>query len=113
MKDGYDVSIVQIPTESLAGDVAVTQRVIALQDKPVILVGHSYGGAVITRAGNDPKVTALIYIAGFIPDAGESVASLIATPAPGTPVSALVEQIGALRVDKTKFHAVFAADVDP
>lgn len=112
-KDGYDVSIVQIPTESLAGDVAATRRVIALQDKPVILVGHSYGGVVITEAGNDPKVAALVYIAGFAPDAGESVASLISKPAPGAPVAPIVEQNGALVVDRAKFHDSFAADVDP
>ena len=72
-KDGYDVSIVQNPTVSLAGDVAATKLVIDAQDKPVILVGHSYGGVVVTEAGNDPKVGALVYIAAFVPDAGESV----------------------------------------
>ncbi len=72
-KDGFKVSIVQNPTLSLAGDVEVTRRVIAAQDGPVVLVGHSYGGAVITEAGNDPKVEALVYIAAFAPDAGESV----------------------------------------
>ncbi len=113
MQDGFDVSIVQIPTESLAGDVAATQRVVAVQDKPVILVGHSYGGAVITQAGNDPKVTALVYIAGLILDAGESVVSLFATPVPQAPVLAPVEKNGALVVDKAMFHAVFAADIDP
>lgn len=112
-KDGYDVSIVQHSTESLAGDVAATKRVIALQDKPVILVGHSYGGVVITEAGSDPKVAALVYIAGFAPDAGESVATLISKPVPGAPVPPIVEQNGALVVDRAKFHASFAADVDP
>jgi pimeloyl-ACP methyl ester carboxylesterase len=75
-KDGYDVSIVQNPTVSLAGDVAATKAVIDAQDKPVILVGHSYGGVVITEAGNDPKVVGLVYIAAFAPDAGESVSTL-------------------------------------
>src|SRR5882757_585460 len=82
-KDGYKVSIVQNPTISLADDVAVTKRVLATQSGPVILVGHSYGGAVITEAGNDPKVAGLVYIAAFAPDKGESVSSLIKDPPPG------------------------------
>src|SRR5215468_3615120 len=72
-KDGYDVSVVQNPTTSLAADVAATRQIIAEQKGPVVLVGHSYGGVVITEAGNDPKVAALVYIAAFAPDAGESV----------------------------------------
>src|SRR5262249_54454406 len=84
-RDGYNVSIVQNPTLSLADDVAATQLIIAAQDRPVILVGHSYGGAVITEAGNDPKVEALVYIAAFAPDRGESVASLLKDPPPGAP----------------------------
>ena len=84
-KDGYTVAVVQNPTVSLEDDVAVTKRTIAAQDGPVILVGHSYGGAVITEAGNDPKVAALVYIAAFAPDKGESVSTLIANPAPGAP----------------------------
>src|SRR2546422_11562820 len=85
-KDRYTVSIVQNPTISLAGDVAVTKRVIAAQNGPVILVGHSYGGAVITEAGNDSKVAGLVYITAFAPDRGESVSSLIKDPVPGAPV---------------------------
>src|SRR3712207_6561204 len=85
-KDGYRVSVVQHPTVSLAGDVAATRRVLAAQDGPVVLVGHSYGGAVITEAGNDPKVTRLVYIAGFVPDRGESISTLIKDPPPGAPV---------------------------
>src|SRR6202162_4855535 len=85
-KDGYTVSIVQIPTISLADDVAVTKRAIAGQNGPVILVGHSYGGVVITEAGNDPKVARLVYIAAFALDKGESVSSLIKDPPPGAPV---------------------------
>ncbi|WP_409564949.1 alpha/beta hydrolase [Microvirga sp.] len=112
-KDGYDVSIVQNPTESLAGDVAATKQVIGSQNKPVILVGHSYGGMVITEAGNDPKVAALVYIAAFAPDAGESVASINSKPVPGAPVAPIVPMNGALMVDKAKFHESFAADVDP
>src|SRR6476660_4645774 len=85
-KDGYDVSIVQNPTLSLEGDVAATKFVIDAQGEPVILVGHSYGGAVITEAGNNPKVAGLVYIAAFAPDKGESVNTLIANPSPGAPV---------------------------
>ena len=82
-KDGYDVTIVQNPTVTLEGDVAATQQVLSAQDKPVVLVGHSYGGVVITEAGTDPKVKALVYITAFAPDKGESVQSLIADPPPG------------------------------
>ena len=85
-KDGYQVSIVQNPTTSLADDVAVTKRMLAAQDGPSILVGHSYGGVVVTEAGTDPKVAGLVYIAAFAPDRGESVASLISNPPPGAPV---------------------------
>ena len=85
-KDGYKVSIVQNPTLSLFDDVAATKRIVARQQGPVVLVGHSYGGVVITEAGNDPKVTALVYIAAFAPDQGESVAALIKDPPPGAPV---------------------------
>src|SRR6202795_2580885 len=84
-KDGYNVSIVQNPTTSLADDVAATKRIIALQKEPVILVGHSYGGVVITEAGTDPKVVGLVYIAAFAPDSGESVSGLIKDPPPGAP----------------------------
>ena len=85
-KDGYNVSIVQNPTISLADDVAVTKRTLAAQNGPAILVGHSYGGVVITEAGNDPKVAGLVYIAAFAPDKGESVSALIKNPPPGAPV---------------------------
>jgi pimeloyl-ACP methyl ester carboxylesterase len=111
-KDGYAVSIVQNPTISLADDVAVTKRTLAAQDGPVILVGHSYGGVVITEAGNDPKVAGLVYIAAFAPDKGESVSSLIQNPPPGAPVPPIVPpQDGFLFLDRTKFRASFAADV--
>src|SRR5438876_4104768 len=112
-RDGYNVSIVQNPTLSLADDVAATQRIIAAQDPPVVLVGHSYGGAVITEAGNDPKVDAIVYIAAFAPDAGESVAALIQDPPRGAPVPPILPPVGGfLFLDKAKFHAAFAADVD-
>jgi pimeloyl-ACP methyl ester carboxylesterase len=113
-KDGYNVSIVQNPTISLEDDVAVTKRVLAAQDGPAILVGHSYGGVVITEAGNHPKVSALVYIAAFAPDKGESVGSLIKDPPAGAPVPPILPpQDGFLFLDKAKFPASFAADVDP
>jgi len=112
-KDGYNVSIVQNPTLSLADDVAATKRIIAMQDGPVILVGHSYGGVVITEAGNYPKVERLVYIASFAPDKGESVDALIKDPLPGAPVPPILPpQDGFLFLDEEKFHASFAADVD-
>jgi pimeloyl-ACP methyl ester carboxylesterase len=112
--DGYDVIVVQNPTESLAHDVAVTRAVIEALDKPVILVGHSYGGAVITEAGNHPKVAGLVYVAAFTPDAGESVTTLIAHPALGAPVPSIdPAQEGYLLLDRTMFAQAFAADVDP
>jgi pimeloyl-ACP methyl ester carboxylesterase len=111
-KDGYNVSIVQNPTLSLADDVAATKRVVAMQGRPVILVGHSYGGVVITEAGNDPNVAGLVYIAAFAPDKGESVGSLIKDPQPGAPVPPILPpQDGYLLLDKAKFAASFAADV--
>jgi pimeloyl-ACP methyl ester carboxylesterase len=113
-RDGFAVSVVQNPTTSLADDVAATRRVVAAQDGPVILVGHSYGGAVITEAGNDPKVAGLVYIAAFAPDRGESVATLIKDPPPGAPVPPILPPTdGYLLLDKGKFAASFAADVDP
>ena len=113
-KDGYNVSIVQNPTLSLADDVAATKRVLATLGGPVILVGHSYGGAVITEAGNDPKVAGLVYITAFAPDKGESVSSLIKNPPPGAPVPPILPpQDGFLFLDQTKFPASFAADLDP
>jgi pimeloyl-ACP methyl ester carboxylesterase len=113
-RDGYTVAIVQNPTMSLADDVAVTKRTIANQDGPVVLVGHSYGGAVITEAGNDPNVAALVYVAAFAPDKGESVSSLIKNPPPGAPVPPILPpQDGYLFLDKAKFPASFAADVEP
>jgi pimeloyl-ACP methyl ester carboxylesterase len=112
-KDGYNVAIVQNPTISLADDVAATKRIAHAQNGPVILVGHSYGGAVITEAGNDPKVAGLVYIAAFAPDKGESVSTLIKDPPPGAPVPPILPpQEGYLFLDKAKFHASFAADVD-
>jgi pimeloyl-ACP methyl ester carboxylesterase len=112
--EGCNVRIVQNPTRSLSDDVAVTKRAIASMDGPVILVGHSYGGAVVSEAGTDPKVKGLVYIAAFAPDRGESVSSLIANPPPGAPVPPILPpQDGFLFLDRSKFAASFAADVDP
>jgi len=112
-KDGYNVAIVQNPTISLTGDVAATKSVIDAQPGPVILVGHSYGGAVITEAGNDPKVAALVYIAAFAPDNGQSVDALIKTfPAGGPQPPILPPRDGFLYLDKAKFPEAFAGDVD-
>ncbi|HXW66024.1 MAG TPA: alpha/beta hydrolase [Burkholderiaceae bacterium] len=111
-KDGYNVSIVQNPTSSLADDVAATKRALAAQRAPVVLVGHSYGGVVITEAGNDHKVAGLVYIAAFAPDKGESVAALIKDPQPGAPVPPILPpQDGYLLLDRTKFAGSFAGDV--
>jgi pimeloyl-ACP methyl ester carboxylesterase len=110
--DGYSVSVVQNPTSSLADDVAATKRVVAGETNPVILVGHSYAGVVITEAGNDPNVAGLVYIAAFAPDRGESVASLTKNPAPGTPMPPILPpQAGYLLLDRSKFAASFAADL--
>src|SRR5258706_5326890 len=112
-KDGYKVTIVQNPTISLADDVAATKRIVHAQNGPVILVGHSYGGAVITEAGNDPKVAGLVYIAAFAPDKGESVSTLIKDPPPGAPVPPILSpQEGYLFLDQEKFADSFAADVE-
>lgn len=112
-REGFKASIVQNPTLSLAGDVAATRQILDAQDQPVILVGHSYGGVVITEAGNHEKVAALVYIAAFAPDKGESVAKLIANPPPGAPAPPILPpQNGYLFLDRAKFHEAFAADVD-
>lgn len=113
-KDGFNVAIVQNPTLTLAGDAAATRQVIDAQDGPVILVGHSYGGAVITEAGTDQKVAGLVYITAFAPDKGESVNTLIANPVPGyAPPPILPPVNGLLALDRAKMPAAFAGDVDP
>jgi pimeloyl-ACP methyl ester carboxylesterase len=112
-RDGHAVGVVQNPTISLADDVAATKLIVAEQGGPVVLVGHSYGGAVITEAGNDPSVVGLVYICGFAPDAGESVNTRLQdfpSDAPGPPI--LPPKDGFLFLDKAKFPAAFAGDVD-
>jgi pimeloyl-ACP methyl ester carboxylesterase len=113
-KEGFRVSVVQNPTISLEDDVAVTARTINALDGPVILVGHSYGGVVITEAGNHPKVIGLVYVAAFAPDRAESVSSIIAKAPPGAPAPPILPpQDGYLFLDRSKFAASFAADLDP
>ena len=113
-RDGYSTAIVQIPASSLAADVAATRRVLASQTRPIILVGHAYGGVVITEAGSDPRVAGIVYIAAFVPDKGESAATLLRDPAPGgsTPPF-LPPQDGYIVLDQARFPAAFAADVEP
>jgi pimeloyl-ACP methyl ester carboxylesterase len=112
-KKGYAVSVVQNPTLSLSDDVAVTRRAIAAASGPVLLVGHSYGGAVITEAGTDAQVAGLVYIAAFAPDKSESVSSLIKDPPPGVATPPILPaRDGFLFLDAAKFHAAFAADLD-
>jgi pimeloyl-ACP methyl ester carboxylesterase len=112
LKDDYSVRIVQNPTLSLEGDVAATKMIIGAQSEPVILVGHSYGGAVVTEAGNDPKVAALVYIAAFVPDQGESVQTIIAEFPPGSMMPPILPpQEGFLFLDREKMPASFAADL--
>ena len=111
-QNGHQVSVVQNPTLSLEGDVAATRQVIDAQDGPVVLVGHSYGGAVITEAGTHENVAALVYIAAFAPDTGESVNTLIADPPPGAPVPPILPPTdGFLFLDREKFAASFAGDL--
>jgi pimeloyl-ACP methyl ester carboxylesterase len=113
-KGGFNVGIVQNQTISLAGDVNATKLIIDSQPGPVILVGHSYGGAVITEAGTHPSVAGLVYITAFAPDKGESVNTLIANPPPGAPVPPILPpKDGYLFLDKAKFPDSFAGDVDP
>jgi pimeloyl-ACP methyl ester carboxylesterase len=111
-QDGYHVAVVQNPTVSLQGDVAATRLIIDAQDGPVVLVGHSYGGAVITEAGTHPNVAALIYISAFAPDKDESVKTLISGfPADTPQMPGLPPRDGFIFQDPAKFHASFGADL--
>ncbi|MES2413986.1 MAG: alpha/beta hydrolase [Pseudomonadota bacterium] len=113
-QEGYSVSLVQNPTTSLAADVAYTKRVIDAAPGPVLLVGHSYGGVVVTEAGNSDKVKGLVYLAAFAPDKGESVQSLTKVPVPGAEVPPLLPaRDGFILLDSKKFPAAFAGDVEP
>ena len=113
-KDGYNVTIVQNPTITLDGDVAVAKRAIDAQSGNVILVGHSYGGMVISEAGNDPKVKGLVYVSAFAPDKGESIQSLLAHPEQGESAPPILPPVdGFLFLDSAKFATAFAADVHP
>ena len=113
-KDGYKVTIVQNPLTSLDADVTATKNALAKQDGPVVLVGHSYGGAVITQAGNDPKVNSLVYVAAYVPDANESVGDLLAAADKSVPAAPIIinGKKGVAFVDPAQFQAAFAADVD-
>ena len=111
-KDGYNVSVVQNPTISLEGDVAATKHILDAQSEPVILVGHSYGGVVVTETGTHPQVAGLVYVAAFVPDKGESVETLIANPPPRASVPPILPpQEGFLFLDRERFHASFAGDL--
>src|SRR3954453_16590681 len=113
-QDGFNVRVVQNLTLSLHGDAAATRHVLNEQDGPTILVGHSYGGAVITEAGTHDSVAGVVYIAAFVPDQGESVSTLIADPPPGAPVPPILPpQDGFLFLDRDRFVASFAADLAP
>jgi pimeloyl-ACP methyl ester carboxylesterase len=110
--DGFRVTVVQNPTQSLEGDVEATRQVLDELDGDVVLVGHSYGGVVITEAGTHPRVSALVYVAAFAPDKGESVNTLIANPPPGAPVPPILPpRNGYLFLDRERFHASFAGDL--
>ncbi|WP_114240591.1 alpha/beta hydrolase [Dyella sp. C9] len=112
--DGYDVTIVQNPTTTLADDVAFAKRAIESHNGPVVLVGHSYGGAVITESGNEPNVKALVYITAFALDNGESVDTIIKSAPPGAPQPPILPpKDGFLMLDSAKFAASFAGDLPP
>lgn len=109
-KDGFRVSIVQEPETSLEDDVQATQRILDQQDGPVVLVGHSYGGQIISEAGTDPKVKALVYVSALVPEVGDSLLSLVKSkPLPNEDIKSTKD--GYLYLDPAKFAADFAADL--
>jgi len=111
-KKGYNVTIVQNPLSSLEDDVAATNLALDKQDGPTVLVGHSWGGTVITEAGNHPKVAALVYIAALQPDNGENTVQWLQTAPPAPENGVLpVDEKGIVYYDKAKYHAGFAADI--
>lgn len=111
-KRGYNVSVVGNPNTGLEDDVAATKRVLARQDGPTILVGHSYGGVIITEAGNEPNVAGLVYIAAFVPDANESLLSLLQAGPPAPNAGILPpDEFGYVWYDKAKYHSGFCADL--
>jgi pimeloyl-ACP methyl ester carboxylesterase len=111
-RDGYRVSVVQNPTLTLEGDAEAVRQILDLQDGPTVLVGHSYGGSVISEAGTHPQVSALVYVAAFVPDKGESVQTLLADPPTGTPEPPIVPVgEGFLALDRDRFHGAFAGDL--
>jgi pimeloyl-ACP methyl ester carboxylesterase len=113
VKDGYTVSVVQVPLTSLADDVAATERVLDLQRGPTLLVGHSYGGVVVTEAGNAPNVAGLVYIAAFIPDQGQSALDLLSQAPPANNDMRATKDGDFLYIEPAAFPADFAADVPP
>ncbi|MER6005857.1 alpha/beta hydrolase [Nonomuraea angiospora] len=111
-RDGYRVSVVQNPTLTLEGDAEAVRQILDRQDGPTVLVGHSYGGSVISEAGTHSRVVGLVYVAAFAPDKGESVQTLIADPPPGAPAPPIVPLgDGFLVLDRDKFHGAFAGDL--
>ena len=111
-RDGYHVAVVQNPTLSLPGDAAATRLIIDAQDGPVVVVGHSYGGAVISEAGTGPNVAALVYICAFAPDKDESVSTLLDGFPPDAPQPPILPpRDGFLSLDRAKFHEAFAGDL--
>jgi pimeloyl-ACP methyl ester carboxylesterase len=112
-KDGYSVTVVQPPLTSLADDVAATKRVLDLQQGPTLLVGHSYGGVVITEAGDAPNVAGLVYVAAFIPDKGESALTLLSQAPPANNDMRATKDDAFLFIDPAAFPADFAGDIPP
>ena len=110
-KKGYNVAVVGNPNTGLADDVAAVKRVLDRTNGPIVLVGHSYGGAIITEAGNHDKVVALVYVCAFVPDEGEALITLIQSGPPAPNAGILPPEDGFCWYDRTKFHSGFCADL--